>query len=119
MSESGPPGDIERFSDNPAIASGHLVSETASGDIEETHIGQERYTLEGKITNDPIVPKSDENNAPLDPVTLGWETSSATGLREYWEKKRKEEYQEKKEAGAKWREEEYKRLVEEGLLPKE
>lgn len=71
--------NAERFDHNPAIASGHLVSQNPRGDIIPTYIGDENFTLPDKITNEPLHPISAENNAPQEQdatqESLGWETS--------------------------------------------
>ena len=94
MSESQKPDDRERFDHNAAIASGHLVSENSQGKIVPTGIGDDRYTVEGKVTNYPLI----KQGQPLNWEELGWNSSAATPLRERAAEIAEQEAQEKKEA---------------------
>ncbi len=100
--------NAERFDHNPAIASGHLVSENLRGDIIPTHIGDESFALPGKITNDPLDLTSKEDNIPQEPgLTQGyldWETSSAISLHKQAAEQDEKELKDKQAAAKKLRE---------------
>ena len=99
---SNKPDDRDRFDQNPAIASGHLVSENAVNKIIPTHIGDEKYTLSGKMTNDSLLPtNTDDENHPnqgLSQAELGWETSEAIPLHSKAHKEWQTDMDERREA---------------------